>query len=434
VVCNQIMGCLFRRASSGRLAVAFFLILILAVSARATPAEPADAPAEPADAPAAPAAATRDVGDLWRTIRHKDTVALDPGASAGKPFMVIAPSIGSKPSTGFSGGFSGNMAFFRGGDEEATHISSISGGFKLSQKKQLLIGAKLSMFTAGDRWFVQGDTRLQLTSQNTYGLGSETRPIVAENAAYTYERLYETVYRQVAHRLFVGGGLTYSNHLNIRPTAAALATWDQSAYIAYAEKHSFDPGAQTSAGTSAGVLFDTRDNSINAARGWFASASYRTYFDGFLGGDSSWQELYVDLRTYKKLTPSGRQKLAFWFQEDHVVHGAAPYLDLPATAANDRSARGYGEGRYRGEHLLYGEMEYRSTVTPGGLLGFVAFLNTTTVGSQETSERVFDAMAPGAGMGLRVLLNKRSRTNLCADYGWGKQGSRGFYLAIQEAF
>jgi len=134
------------------------------------------------------------------------------------------------------------------------------------------------------------------------------------------------------------------------------------------------------------------------------------------------------------LTHSGRQKLAFWFEDDQVVGGAAPYLDLPATAANDRSARGYGEGRYRGEHLVYGEVEYRSTLTPGGLLGFVAFLNTTTVDSADSSERPFDGFAPGAGTGLRVLLNKRSRTNLCADYGWGKNGSRGFYLGIQEAF
>jgi len=117
-----------------------------------------------------------------------------------------------------------------------------------------------------------------------------------------------------------------------------------------------------------------------------------------------------------------------------VTTGSAPYLDLPATAANERSARGYGEGRYRGEQLLYGEMEYRSAVTKGGLLGFVAFVNTTTIGSQEAGEKLFDSFAPGAGMGLRVLLNKRSKTNLCTDYGWGKQGSRGFYLAIQEAF
>ena len=39
----------------------------------------------------------------------------------------------------------------------------------------------------------------------------------------------------------------------------------------------------------------------------------------------------------------------------------------------------------------------------------------------------------GGGAGLRLLINKRSKTNLCFDVGFGKQGSRGVYLAIQEA-
>jgi hypothetical protein len=79
-------------------------------------------------------------------------------------------------------------------------------------------------------------------------------------------------------------------------------------------------------------------------------------------------------------------------------------------------------------------VEYRADLTSSGLLGMVAFLNTTTVDNPETGQRLFESFAPGAGFGLRVLLNKRSRTNLCTDYGWGKDGSRGFYLAIQEAF
>jgi hypothetical protein len=64
----------------------------------------------------------------------------------------------------------------------------------------------------------------------------------------------------------------------------------------------------------------------------------------------------------------------------------------------------------------------------------VAFLNVTTVDNSDTGQKLFDSIAPGAGFGFRFLLNKRSRTNLCTDYGWGKDGSRGFYLAIQEAF
>ena len=79
-------------------------------------------------------------------------------------------------------------------------------------------------------------------------------------------------------------------------------------------------------------------------------------------------------------------------------------------------------------------MEYRGTLTPNGLLGFVAFLNTTTVDNRDAGKKLFDDFAPAAGFGLRVLLNKHSRTNLISDYGWGKEGSRGLYLGIQEAF
>ena len=64
----------------------------------------------------------------------------------------------------------------------------------------------------------------------------------------------------------------------------------------------------------------------------------------------------------------------------------------------------------------------------------VAFLNATTVSSQDRGEHLFDSVAIGGGAGLRLLLNKRSRTNLCADMGFGKDGSHGFYLAVQEAF
>jgi hypothetical protein len=387
---------------------------------------------------AAPAAfqPTRDVGDLWREVRHRSQAAEDEQTGAAKRrrrFFVVAPTIGSKPSTGFSGGLNGNIAFFRG-DEKTTHISSVSGGLRVSQKKQFLSGVRFSMFTADDRWFIQGDNRLSWTSQNTYGLGADTLSTGAENVKFNAFRLYETAYRNVRPHLFVGLGVNVTTHSNIRPGDGVLTKFDQSAYVAYNERHGFAPDRQTSGGTSLGLLFDTRDNSITAQRGWLASAAWRTFFNGFLGGDSTWQQLYLDLRTYRKLLADGRQMLAFWFLSDNVLSGTVPYLDLPATGSEGRSARGYSDGRYRGEHLAYGEMEYRGTLTRNGLLGFVAFLNTTTVDNADAGKKLFDDFAPAAGLGLRVLLNKHSRTNLTADYGWGKDGSRGLYLGIQEAF
>ena len=89
---------------------------------------------------------------------------------------------------------------------------------------------------------------------------------------------------------------------------------------------------------------------------------------------------------------------------------------------------------FRGERLAYGEIEYRAPLTRNGLLGMVAFFNATTVTNLENDERLFDSFAPAGGAGLRLLINKRSKTNLCFDVGIGKQGSKGIYLAVQEAF
>ena len=79
------------------------------------------------------------------------------------------------------------------------------------------------------------------------------------------------------------------------------------------------------------------------------------------------------------------------------------------------SGRGYIQGRFRGERMAYGELEYRWTVKRNGLLGIVAFLNTETLSNEDTGERLFDAFATGGGVGLRLMMNKHSKTNLAFD-------------------
>ena len=417
------------------------LAFCLALLGAASPLYAQDPPGAATEQTSTGVQATLDAGDLWHVLRHgrADPLAGDPGGNQPTPernhFFVVAPTIASKPSTGLSAGLNTNLAFYSG-DEKTTHISSLSGGLRVSQKKQVLSGVRINMFTADDRWFIQGDNRLSWTSQTTYGLGADTIPlgIGTENLKYNALKVYETAYHHVGNHFFAGVGLNVSTHANIRPGDGVLSSFDQSAYAAYNERHGFDDQQQTSGGASLGLLYDSRDNGINAQRGWLASAAVRTFFDGFLGGDSTWQQITVDVRTYRALTHDGRQRLAFWFMSDNVVSGTAPYLDLPATGSDGRSARGYTDGRYRGQHLVYGEMEYRTTLTSNGLLGAVAFLNTTSVDDVDAGKKLFDDFAPAAGFGLRVLLNKHSRTNLTADYGWGKDGSRGLYLGIQEAF
>jgi hypothetical protein len=46
----------------------------------------------------------------------------------------------------------------------------------------------------------------------------------------------------------------------------------------------------------------------------------------------------------------------------------------------------------------------------------------------------YTVISPGAGFGIRIMLNKFSRTNLAVDYGWGSQGSQGFFVNLGEVF
>ena len=73
-------------------------------------------------------------------------------------------------------------------------------------------------------------------------------------------------------------------------------------------------------------------------------------------------------------------------------------------------------------------------LTRNGLLGIVAFANATTVTNLDAGEKLFDSYAPAGGAGLRVLFNKRSRTNFCVDVAFGKGGAKGLYFALQDAF
>jgi hypothetical protein len=395
---------------------------------------PETTPLQEAGQPPQDVVPIKDIFDVIRELRHKPPKG-PPQADDYKRLMIAAsPVVAYSPASGFGIGGAGNIAFYRG-LPETTRISSGVGSLIVTSKKQLLFNAKLEASGRDNRWVFHGDNRLYWTSQDTYGLGTSTTSDDEINAQYNFFRFNESLYRQVRPNLYVGAGLLYNIHNDVRPAEDSAPAWPDSPYVDYSTQFGFDPDSQTSAGVSAHALLDTRDGAINPSRGWYVGLDYQLFFEGFLGGSSTWQQLNYDLRTYLRLTGDARHKLAFWFFGNLVTGGTAPYLDLPSTAMDTygRTGRGYAQGRFRGQRMVYGELEYRLTLTRNGLLGMVAFLNTETLSNEQTGERLFDSFATGAGLGLRVLINKRSKTNLCIDVGWGREGSH-VYLGVQEAF
>ena len=298
-------------------------------------------------------------------------------------------------------------------------------------KAQIHLSAKLNVSSLENRWRIEADNRFFWTSQPTYGLGTATPEDAKLDMKFNHFRIVDRYYKQVRRNVFLGAGYVYNIHNNVRPPDEVdPEVFAESPYITYSEQFGFDLDSQTSAGFSLHALVDSRDGAINPSRGWFANASYLILIDDFLGGDSTWQQFSYDLRTYARLSRDGRHKLAFWTFGDLVTGGVAPYLDLPSTGGDTyaRSGRGYPQGRFRGEEMLYAEAEYRWSITDNGLFGMVAFVNAQTLSNDQADERLFDSVAPGGGFGFRFMLNKRSKTNLCMDIGFGEQGLQGRVL------
>ena len=147
-----------------------------------------------------------------------------------------------------------------------------------------------------------------------------------------FYRLHQVGALQVRPNLFAGGGLHFDNHADVHPDDDAEA-YGHSPPITSSVANGLPLDTQISAGPSIEILWDSRDSFINPSRGWLARANYRALFDGFLGGDSSWEKVNLDLRTYTPLSSDRRHKLAAWAYRSGRRRGGALF-DLPSTASD----------------------------------------------------------------------------------------------------
>lgn len=417
-----------RRGAAGA-AVVMLVLSVVTAGAAAWGQEKARMP-EPAVKP-------KDIFDVLRELFHKPVKEAPESQmkSVGKAMYAYAPYIAANSTNGFMVGAGGNVAFYRG-DPKTTNLSTAVASLSLTSKGQLFLSTRLATFSRNNTWYLYGDNRLALTREQTYGLGADTPASARVDAKFDFFRVYDTVYRRLFPRFYAGAGFFFDAHSKVRAAPDSESVWSESPYVTYSERNGFNLNSQNSAGVGVSALFDSRDNPIDPDRGAYANLAYRFFFKGFLGGASAWEELQYDLRTYLRLSEDSRHKLAFWLYGDLVTKGKGPYFDLPATGMDTygRTGRGFIQGRFRGEEMVYGELEYRWTITRNGLFGMVAFVNTETLSNKQTGERLFDSFASAVGLGLRVRLNKDSRTNLCVDFGVGEKGSTGFFMGVQEAF
>ncbi|PIB37476.1 hypothetical protein BFP72_08520 [Reichenbachiella sp. 5M10] len=377
----------------------------------------------------------------------------------GDVYITPVPVIGANPAFGFIYGAGAAASAFLG-EPATTKLSSALLGIAFTTKKQTITTLKSTVYTSNNEWILMGDWRYLDSSQPTWGLGTGPQSARLADSGFEFNdkrydgtseadmmqfqffRFYETALRKINDKGFYAGiGLHLDLFSNINDQLLSLAPSDTviTPYYAYNVAKGFDQEESTLVGLSLNGMLDTRDNINNPYSGRYALLSFKINPE-FMGSDQSSTQLWMEYRDYFSFDGDSNNILALWAFGNFTTSGNLPYMNLPASAWDQyaKSSEPYAQGRFRGYDLVFAGIEFRrhllATAKNPKFFGAVAYANITTANGGDNGISLFEYIEPGYGVGLRLNISKKARTNLGIDYGWGNYGTTGFFLRLNENF
>lgn len=365
------------------------------------------------------------------------------------PYFSLLPSAGFNPSVGLAIGATttGGKNY---GNPETTSFSVYNANAYITTYGLVSFEFKQNVFTADNKFNIQGGIQAGKTVALDYGVGtgrsvqgdgsfSLNNFSLANNPDiypidYTYYKFNERVYRKVVKNIYVGAGLIVDIYKNIddeRRIGPNISTHN----YRYSQLNDYPTGGYQANGLLFNFEYNSRDQTNRPYKGLYADFVFRLN-QRWLGSNHDALQLKAEARKYWSLSKKNPEHvIAFWLWGTYLLRGTVPYLELPGTGSDaaGRIGRAYTIGRFKGPSFYYNEAEYRFPITSNKLLSGVAFANVETADNQH-SIKLFQYVEPGAGVGLRLLFNKYTRSNLCIDYGRGNYGSSGLFLGLNEVF
>lgn len=188
----------------------------------------------------------------------------------------------------------------------------------------------------------------------------------------------------------------------------------------------YNPGTTfRSSGIGPSLIMDTRDNPMNASKGYYVFLSGLFFSKNRNESDvTTFKRLEADIRAYFPY----RNKSVLALQAVLTGNwGERIPFRMQALMGGERIMRGYYYGRYRNEFLIATQAEYRIPLWKWfGIAGFHG--HGIVFGDQGDT---FIGVSYGGG--IRIRLDKKDNINLRFDYGRGN-ASDGFYISFGEAF
>lgn len=330
---------------------------------------------------------------------------------------IALPTFNYSPENGF--GFGGaTLRVFKFNRKDTISRSSQLGGVALyTTKNQAIFSTRYQFFTYAEKFSFSGRIRYVDFPELYYGVGQNTPESNEERVSYKFFRFTQRVTKQLVPGFFTGFEFRYFNRFALELAPGGLLETSRIA------------GYDGSRVVGIGPVFvlDKRDNINNCFRGYYLLFS--AFFHGkALGGEFQYSNYRIDFREYFRPFQNLKHILAIQFV-GNFIEGTAPFRQLSLMGGNS-IMRGYYLGRFRDQHLVTAQAEYRLHLF--WRIGAVGFLGYGNVLNQLDDFRLKD-LKHSVGGGLRMGIDEKERLNLRVDFGFGENTS-GFYISVAEAF
>lgn len=349
---------------------------------------------------------------------HPNKKAVERDSTLYLAKAIFTPVISYAPETNLSLGVGMKGLFKMKGSGDETRTSNLPLTVQYTIENKYFFFSGFEMFSPQERFMLTGNIRIQSFPSLYFGVGQDTPKTNEEEFAYSQILLQPLLLKNLFRKhLFFGGGIRYNRISRVEFVPDGLL------------ENTTVPGAlgSTSSGFELAMIFDSRDNILNASEGMFISLTHGFYGE-WLGGTQKFQLSKLDFRYY--MQPLGKPSSILGLNLiTELGHGDIPLLEMGRLGGHE-IMRGYFEGRYTERHIIAAQVEWRQKLTHRW--GAVAFVG---VGNVAPSLDTFNngTVRTSFGVGLRFLVDEEENLNLRLDYGIGNEKSN-YYFKIAESF
>lgn len=329
--------------------------------------------------------------------------------------IVALPFIYYTPDTRWSFGAGGVSTFNFPKDSLGARRSNVTVGFAYTELKQLLVYFPFQLFPHNQKYWIQGEAGYYRYVYYFFGIGNDIDPDYIERYNAIFPRLRLNISQQITPGLYAGIRYSLDNFTQLEPDPEGLLVKEKIT--------GYQGGVSSSLGI--GVNYDTRDALFYPTEGWLCEATIGAE-DRITGSTFKYSRISFEITKFLSFN-----KRDIWALNASGIFsfGNVPFHQMPIIGGA-KKFRGYFEGKYRDNHLLLVQAEYRRLLF--WRLGIVAFGGFGLVGANFNDLQIANARYQ-YGAGLRVVLDKTQKINIRADYGFGYR-SKGVYLTFGEAF